>query len=129
EAGRAAAELVRLWLDEGRGLSLGSFWLADLAFALAELDRAAELTGAAARARTRTRWLDAAEAVAERDWPRVAGVFAGIGSRPDEALARVKAAAALEAAGRSAEADEQLRRAAAFLEAVGAAAQTHASTR
>jgi len=129
EGARAADELVRLWLDDGRGLSLGSFWLADLAFALAELDRAAELTGAAARARTRTRWLDAAEAVAERDWPRVAGVFAGIGSRPDEALARVKAAAALEAAGRSTEAGEQLRRATAFLEAVGAAAQAHAPTK
>jgi class 3 adenylate cyclase/tetratricopeptide (TPR) repeat protein len=126
EGARAADELVRLWLDEGRGLSLASFWLADLAFALAELDRAVELAGASARARTHTRWLDAAGAVAEGDWPRAAGVFAGIGSLPDEALARAKAAAALEAAGRSAEAGEQLRRATAFFADVGAAAQAHA---
>jgi tetratricopeptide (TPR) repeat protein len=39
EAGRAADELLRLWLDQGRGQSLGSFWLADLAFALAALGR------------------------------------------------------------------------------------------
>jgi tetratricopeptide (TPR) repeat protein len=126
EGARAADELVRLWLDEGRGLSLASFWLADLAFALAELDRAVELAGAAARARTHTRWLDAAGAVAQGDWPRAAGVFAGIGSLPDEALARAKAAAVLEAAGRSAEAGEQLRRATAFFADVGAAAQAHA---
>ena len=65
---------MRLWLDEGRGLSLASFWLADVAFALAELGRAEELVPAAGRTRTRTRWLDAAEAAGEGDWPRAAGV-------------------------------------------------------
>ena len=93
EGARTADELVRLWLDEGRGLSLASFWLADLAFALAELDRAADLGRALARARTRTRWLEAAEAVAAEDWARAAGIFADIGSLPDEALAREKAEA------------------------------------
>ena len=49
--GAAADELLRLWLDEGRGLSLASFWLADLAFALAALGRAdgARLASPAAR--------------------------------------------------------------------------------
>ena len=72
-AGGAADELVRLWLDEGRGLSLASFWLADLAFALAALDRGGELGAAAGRTPTRTRWLEAAESAGEGDWPRTAG--------------------------------------------------------
>ncbi len=122
EAGRAADELMRLWLEEGRGLSLASFWLADVAFALADLGRAEELVQAAGRTPTRTRWLEATEAAGEGDWPRAAGVYARIGSLPDEALARFKAAGDLAAADRPAEADEELRRAAAFYRDVGAAA-------
>ncbi len=121
-AGLAADELLRLWLDEGRGISLASFWLADLAFALAELGRAGELLLAADRTPTRTRWLDATQAVAEGDWQRAAGIFARIGSLPDEALARLNAAAGLT----EAEAGEQLRRANAFYGNVGAAASTPA---
>jgi tetratricopeptide (TPR) repeat protein len=122
EAGRAADELMRLWLEEGRGLSLASFWLADVAFALADLGRAEELVQAAGRTPTRTRWLEATEAAGEGDWPRAAGVYARIGSLPDEALARFKAAGDLAAADRPAEADEELRRATAFYRDVGAAA-------
>jgi class 3 adenylate cyclase/tetratricopeptide (TPR) repeat protein len=114
ESGQAADEVLALWLDEGRGLSLASFWLADLAFALAGLGREEELAGVAGRARTRTRWLEAAEAIGEGDWARAADAFAEIGSLPDEAAARV------EAAGHSADADEQLRRASAFYRIVGA---------
>ena len=44
------------------------------------------------RARTRTRWLEAAEAIGEGDWARAADAFAEIGSLPDEAAARVEAA-------------------------------------
>jgi class 3 adenylate cyclase/tetratricopeptide (TPR) repeat protein len=122
EAGPAADELLRLWLDEGRGLSLASFWLADLAFALTALGRAGELGPVAGRTPTRTRWLDAAEAAGDGDWPRAAGIFARIGSLPDEALARARAAADLAAAGRPAESDEQLGRAAEFYREVGAPA-------
>ena len=120
EAGQAADALLRLWLDEGRGLSLASFWLADLAFALAGLDRAGELAPVAGRTPTRTRWLDAAEAAGSGDWPITAGIFARIGSLPDEALARTKAAADLAIANRQAEADDQLRRASEFYRRAGA---------
>ena len=120
EAGAAADELLRLWLDQGRGLSLASFWLADLAFALATLGRGGELAAAAGRTPTRTRWLDAAEAAGEDDWLHAAGIFARIGSLPDEALARTRAAAKLAAAGRAAEAEDQLGRAAAFYRGAGA---------
>jgi hypothetical protein len=47
-------------------------------------------------------------------------VFAAIGSLPDEALARLRAAADLTAAGRAAEAEEERLRARAFYRAVGA---------
>ena len=119
-AGEAADELLQLWLDAGRGLSLASFWLADLAFALAVLGRAGELAAAAGRTPTRTRWLDAAEAAGEGDWLRAAGIFARIGSLPDEALARTRAATDLAAAGRGAEAEDELRRAAGFYSDAGA---------
>jgi tetratricopeptide (TPR) repeat protein len=119
-AGEAADELLRLWLDAGRGLSLASFWLADLAFALAALGRAGELAAAAGRTPTRTRWLDAAEAAGEGDWLRAAGIFARIGSLPEEALARTRAATDLAAAGRAAEAEDELRRAAGFYRDAGA---------
>ena len=127
EAAEAAGELLRLWLDEGRGQSLASFWLADLAFALATLKRAGELTAAAARTRTRTRWLDATEASGAGNWARAADIFARIGSLPDEAQARLRSAGDLSAAGRAAEADKQLRRASAFYQDVGAAALVPAS--
>jgi class 3 adenylate cyclase/tetratricopeptide (TPR) repeat protein len=129
EAGATADELLRLWLDEGRGLSLASFWLADLAFALADLGRAGELGLVAGRTPTRTRWLDAAEAAGGGDWPIAAGIFARIGSLPDEALARTRAAAGLAAAHRTAEADDQLRRAAEFYRSAGAPAPALAPAR
>jgi predicted ATPase/class 3 adenylate cyclase len=122
ESAACAEELLAVWLDEGRGVSLASFWLADLAFALAGLDRAGDLAAAGGRARTRTQWLEAAEAAEEGDWARAAGVFAHIGSRPDEALARLKAAEVLLQAGRQSEAEEDLARATAFVDSVAAAA-------
>ena len=123
EAGAAADELLRLWLDDGRGQSLGGFWLADLAFALATLGRG-DLASVAGRARTPTRWLEATTAAGGGDWSRAAGIFAAIGSLPDEALARVRAASELTTADRSAEAEEERRRARAFHREVGADAYT-----
>ena len=124
EAGEAADELLRLWLDEGRGHSLASFWLADLAFALTALGRAAELGPVARRTAAHTRWLDAARAAGDGDWPIAAGLFARIGSLPDEALARMQAAADLAAADRPVEADDQRLRAAAFYRRAGAPVPT-----
>ena len=118
----SANELLALWLDEGRGASLASFWLPDLTFSLADLGRCGELVAAAGRARTRTRWLEAAVAAGEGDWAAAADLFARVGSLPDEAHARLRAAAGLAAADRAVEADDELRRATAFYRGVEAAA-------
>ena len=53
---------------------------------------------------------------------RAAGLFEEIGSAPDEARARLRAASKLLDAGRTAEGMEQLERAAAFYRRVGATA-------
>jgi hypothetical protein len=119
-ASDAADELLGLWLDEGRGHSLGSFWIPDLAFALLELNRADDLVDAARRAPTTTRWLEAAQAAAEGDWRRAADTFSHIGSLPDEALARLRAAADLAADGREHDAERERRRANSFYRDVGA---------
>jgi class 3 adenylate cyclase/tetratricopeptide (TPR) repeat protein len=120
-ASEAADELLALWLEEGGGTSLASFWLPDLAFALTRLDRGDELLEALSRVRTQTRWLEAALAAGNGDWPAAAGLFARIGSLPDEAFARLRAAAELEAAALADEADRERRQANAFYREVGAA--------
>jgi tetratricopeptide (TPR) repeat protein len=119
-ASEAADELLALWLEEGGGTSLASFWLPDLTFALTGVDRADELVGALSRVRTRTRWLEAALAAGNGDWPAAAGLFGRIGSLPDEALAHLRAAADLEAGGLADEAGRERRQANAFYLDVGA---------
>ena len=120
-ASEAADELLALWLEEGGGTSLASFWLPDLAFALTRLDRGDELLEALSRVRTQTRWLEAALAAGNGDWPAAAGLFARIGSLPDEAFAHLRAAAELEAAELADEADRERRQANAFYRDVRAA--------
>ena len=65
-------------------------------------------------------WPAAARAVLRGDFLRAAEISAAMGSRPDEADARLRAARAFVAEGRRAEADEQLSRALAFYRSVGA---------
>jgi class 3 adenylate cyclase/tetratricopeptide (TPR) repeat protein len=67
-----------------------------------------------------TRWLDAAEAIADDELSRAADILGESGARPMEAFCRLRAAEALVAEGRRAEADEQLRPALAFYRGVGA---------
>jgi hypothetical protein len=67
-----------------------------------------------------TRWLDAAGTYASGAFEEAADVYAEIGSVPDEAFARLRAAEALVAAGRRPEADAQLQQALAFYRSVGA---------
>jgi hypothetical protein len=66
-------------------------------------------------------WLAAARAFVAGEPLRSAGVYAAIGSRPDEAEARLAAARGLAAAGRASEAEAQLAAARAFYASVGAA--------
>jgi class 3 adenylate cyclase len=67
-------------------------------------------------------WLEAALAFAAGDPLHAAAVYAAIGSRPDEAAARLAAARRLAAAGRAAEAKAELAAARAFAASVGATA-------
>jgi tetratricopeptide (TPR) repeat protein len=64
-------------------------------------------------------WLDAARALVAGDPVRAAGIYAAIGSRPDEADARLVAARRLAVAGRTGEAEAQLAAARAFYASVG----------
>jgi hypothetical protein len=89
---------------------------------LKALGRSEELEAVAERASASTRWLDAARAYAAGAFEEAADIYAEIGSAPDEAYARLRAAEALVAAGRRAAADAQLRQALAFYRSVGAAA-------
>jgi hypothetical protein len=88
---------------------------ADLGLVLAELGiPAATLDGLGIPP---SPWLAAARALAAGDPLRAAAVYAAIGSRPDEADARLAAARRLEAAGDLAQATEQRTAARAFLDA------------
>jgi hypothetical protein len=69
-----------------------------------------------------TRWLDAARAYGSGAFEEAADIYVEIGSVPDEAYARLRAAEALIEAGRRVEADAQLQRALAFYRSVGATA-------
>ena len=67
-----------------------------------------------------SRWADATRAIARDDFIRAADVCEMIGSLPDEALCRLRAAERLADDGQQSEADEQLGRALAFYRSVGA---------
>ena len=118
---RLAGELLELWRSK-LDLYPTSSWAIDLACALGPLDRSAELLAVARDVRTRSRWLDAVVAFAGGDFVAAAEHFAAIGSRPDEALAGLRAAVTLAAGGRRRDAEAQLVRAAEFFSAVGAGA-------
>jgi class 3 adenylate cyclase/tetratricopeptide (TPR) repeat protein len=121
KAAACADELLALW-RERRDVSLAFHWILDLAYAVDRLGRGVELRETAALARTRTRWLEAATAYASGRFLDAAQIMASIGSRPDEALARLRAAEGLFAAGRAGEAKAELERARSFFERVRASA-------
>jgi len=116
ETGRAA-EAAALLDSAGGRIGREGLGLSDLAIVTAELGRSpAGLTSLARHGRLAA----AAEAVLAGDYARAADLYGGIGSRPDEADARLRAAAALVESGRRAEADAQLGAALAFYRSVGA---------
>jgi class 3 adenylate cyclase/tetratricopeptide (TPR) repeat protein len=117
EAREDAAELLRIWQQSEVGI--GSYWTADLAFALSQLGRDEELLTSLAAAPS-TPWVAAARAVATSEFEQAAALYAEIGSLPDEALARLCAARRLMARGRRDKANAELDRALAFHRRVGA---------
>jgi tetratricopeptide (TPR) repeat protein len=118
EALEAAEELLAHWETDRtlRGVAAPS----DLAWALAALGRPADLLRMIEAKPGPSRWVHAAEAILHGDFVVAAGVFDEIGSLPDAALARLRAAEALLQAGREDEAGAQLGHALAFYRAVGA---------
>ena len=121
EAASVAAGLLALWGEHG--WTLPGDGLPDLAAALASLGHGELLLRALEQAVTRTPWLDAVAAFADGSFREAAGLYAQIGSLPDEADARLRAAGALVAAGRRAEAEAELALALAFYGGAGAEAR------
>jgi class 3 adenylate cyclase len=98
------------------GLRSVYWWfLSETAVALDRRDELLALAGAGP-------WVEAARAHASGESATAARIFAGIGARPLEAAARRGAAEALLAAGRPAEAENELGHALDFWRSVGAAA-------
>jgi DNA-binding SARP family transcriptional activator/class 3 adenylate cyclase len=124
EADDAAADLLEVLAARG-ALPTAPDWSGPLAFVLHTRGRGAELAGLLARAPTPTPWLQAAAAITAGEFERAAGIYAEIGSRPDEAFSRLQAARQLQAGGRHADAAAQLQRAVAFHRQVQATAHLH----
>jgi class 3 adenylate cyclase len=121
-AGRRAearALVDRLLAGLGGGSVLGPDLGADLGMVLAELD----IPGDALDRLDipASPWLEAAAALAVGDPLGAAAIYAAIGSRPDEADARLAAARLLAGAGDAAEAGQQLAAARAFYASAGVA--------
>jgi class 3 adenylate cyclase/tetratricopeptide (TPR) repeat protein len=116
EASACADELLSLWPES----CPTSYWLADVAFTLHSLGRSGRLLEDAARARTTSRWLEAATAVAEGKLQEAAELYQTIGSRPDAAMARLRSAQALADAGIRPQAEAELDRALVAFRQLGA---------
>jgi class 3 adenylate cyclase/tetratricopeptide (TPR) repeat protein len=94
--------------------------LFELAWVMAGLGRSEELVKAIERAAVRTPHVDAAAALAQGSYLAAADMYTKMGSLPNEAHARLRAAAQLSEAGRRREADQQLQRTLAFWRSVNA---------
>ena len=91
DAAEAIDELFALW-DAKLNLVPAASWVVDLSYALTDRGRADELRERAERVLLKTAWLEAALAFTSGAFGDAAAAFATIGSRPDEALARLRAA-------------------------------------
>jgi hypothetical protein len=86
------------------------------------MGRGTELSQLSASISTPTSWLRAATAMATGEFEQAANTYAEIGSLPDEAFARLRAAEQLLATGRQADGTAQLQRALGFYRQVRATA-------
>jgi DNA-binding SARP family transcriptional activator/class 3 adenylate cyclase len=119
QAGAYAGELLAALAEQEGLIGIESV---DLAVVVEALGRANELHQLIAGGRASTRWLEAAMAFLDGKVEWAADLYEAIGSLPDEAFARLRAAERLLAAGRRGDADPQLRRALAFYRNVQASA-------
>jgi class 3 adenylate cyclase/tetratricopeptide (TPR) repeat protein len=117
-----AAEIFSDWQAKDFASSGSeSEWLTDLAVVLTPLGRQAEFLDAI-RPRMRNPWQAAAAAYVSGGFLDAAERYAAIGSLPDEAYARLRAAETLVGEGRRAEADGELQRSLAVWRKAGATA-------
>ena len=113
QAGAYARELLAMLVEQAE-LHAVAEWSADLAAVLVGLGRGSDLRELAASKAVSTPWLEAAVAFAGSDFERAADQYAKIGSLPDEAFARLRAAEQLLATGQQAEGNAHLQRAVTF---------------
>ena len=117
----AAPLLDELLVSLRERMGIRSFYWWHFAAGALELDRADDFLEVAATAPD-TPWVVAARAVVRRDFSQAVEVYEGIGARPQEAAARLRAAEERFAAGAHAEGEAELERALAFWRSVGATA-------
>ena len=98
---------------------MGSYWTADLALAAADLRRGGDIAPSLAAARP-TPWVEAARAIGEGDFIGAAELYARIGSRPDEAFARLRAGESPPGGAVSPQTADELTRALEFFRSVAA---------
>jgi hypothetical protein len=120
DAGARCGDVLAVLAERG-ALATTPDWSGQLAVALHALGRGGELLELAAGVASPTAWLRAATALAAGDFQQAADRYVAIGSRPDEAFARLRAAAQLLGGGRRTDAKAQLERSLAFYRQVGAA--------
>jgi class 3 adenylate cyclase/tetratricopeptide (TPR) repeat protein len=120
DAGVRTSDVLAVLAERG-ALATTPDWSGQLAVVLHALGRGSELLGLAASVAAPTAWLQAATAIAAGDFQQAADRYVQIGSLPDEAYARLRAAEQLLGTGRDADAKVQLQRALAFYRQVGAA--------
>jgi hypothetical protein len=118
-ANALADELLERWSTQGVRPPHESV---DGAWTFRELGRSDEFVDALRRARSQTPWHVAARRIATGDLAGAAEVYREIGSVPDEAFARLRAAKELAADGDRVEADRQLRLALPVFVELGATA-------
>jgi predicted ATPase/class 3 adenylate cyclase len=121
ESGAKADQLLAELAERGP-LATNPDWSGDLAIVLSAMGRGTELSQLSASISTPTSWLRAATAMATGEFEQAANTYAEIGSLPDEAFARLRAAEQLLATGRQADGTAQLQRALGFYRQVRATA-------
>jgi hypothetical protein len=100
-----ADQLVARWASNGIRQPLEC---ADAPWVFRNLARADEMQEWLQRAASRTPWLEAASLILDGEFEQAADVYAAIGSVPDEAYSRLRAADELVRSGQRAGADQQL---------------------
>lgn len=117
-AGRAADQVIS-GISSGARLASPD-WSGPLATVLDGLHRPGEFDQVLANVGLKTQWFEAAVAMAAGDFDTAADIYSEIGSRPDEALARLRAGEHHLFVGQLHQAETQFARAAAFWRSVGA---------